>query len=986
MFDVFSTSGYNVTNLKKTGGGVVLKKTRTLILLALIIASLFVASCKQDVLDGVTCMVNGFVYDVETGLPIEGATVSIGTKKGVTDKTGYFVVSGVGVGTYDVGIVAGGYLPGTVEELIVNPGFFREVREADLVYYQSEIAANGAGSQSGISTSGVYQITQNGNTVTIRNNDVANANTIDSIGDATRYSQTIMAVALRPANGTLTGSVVGASVYNEEDSEFLPIYDIPAGTGIVAYYLPVSFIEDYNPADESVLLAMIKNMETNNDVVSFRTTVAADGSFTFTNVPNGLFFIVIDPFKVQGEILPIEVPQTICMREKYDEMLSGFYGSFVTAVASGHGEAGMLMAIVEEVEDTDLELLAIRAVDRSELPIEAARDINMPTGGGLVLYFSKILDTHYEDMFFGFESSHDNGESWKVIPGTQYYIDNDYDLGLSAVYVWNDSFSMYQTTELNDYLSRIHFNVSSFEEDDTLEGNHGVKNVYHMDIVSTNLYGSNFYGIIVNGEFSPTDNIEITFDQEIPQDALIEVELYDNAEKEVYLLGFHAESDTLVIEPLLLDFNEDYKLRFNIVSADGSVLYSTLGGLKDATRRRVIFSDNEYIKFTTAAHQDFEIAQIDDEYVTNLTVAYDEQTGKYHGITYGFDPYEAINILFTEPVSLAVAELKWINAGDEENWISIPVEVEVLGPMLSVSLKDDLILFPRGEAYYLDLVVCDEELQKVEISNTLRPLYAAGDQIKDAPTGLESFAIKSPEKQDSKAPLIDFEWESEGIHLGRDAVYYLFKVDEDLNILPIREYYDPEQHEWVYTNCITVNEKSKIGYEYDKEFVKPVANAISTGTNYGDDIDDLAFGGTVGFVLMTYDEYGCLIQSPIIWVDDEVAPTLAPATALPDILGPHEKDSFVEIFLKASSDELLQAGSDIVDVDGVAESVVNVESRIKYLIENGIPAPEGQTLIVMKVTYLAAVDLAEDDLVITVTAEDTSGNISDDFVIPQPTI
>ena len=137
---------------------------------------------------------------------------------------------------------------------------------------------------------------------------------------------------------------------------------------------------------------------------------------------------------------------------------------------------------------------------------------------------------------------------------------------------------------------------------------------------------------------------------------------------------------------------------------------------------------------------------------------------------------------------------------------------------------------------------------------------------------------------------------------------------------------------------------------------------------------------------MTYDEYGCLIQSPIIWVDDEVAPTLAPDTVLPDILGVHEKDSFVEIFLTASSDELLQANSDIVDVEGVAASVVNVESRIEYRIDNGIPAPEGQTLIVMKVTYLAAVDLAEGDLVITVSAEDTSGNISDDFVIPQPTI
>ena len=965
-----------------------MKKISILLLTILLALSMVMVSCNQDAGDGVTCMVNGFVYDVETGLPIEGATVSIGTKKGVTDETGYFVVSGVVSGTYDVGIVAGGYLPGTVDELIVNPGFFREVREADLVYYQSEIAANGAGSQSSISTSGVYQITQNGNTVTIRNNDAADPNTIDSIGDATRYSQTIMAVALKPANGILTGVLEGATMYEVGDEPvFIGEYDIPAGTGLVAYYIPVSFLENMDPDDESVLLALTKEIESlDPEVRSFRTTVAADGSFTFTNVPNGLFFIVVDPFTTE-DLAQIRVPQTICFRENADDHLYGEgAGHLFTTVISGSGDAGMLYALVEVHEDPALELVSIRAVDRSELPIEAARDINMPTGGGLVLYFSKILDTHYEDMFFGFESSHDDGVTWEVIPGTQYYIDNDYDLGLSAVYVWNDSFSMYQTTELNDYLSRIHFKVSSYDE--TLDDTHGVKNVYHMDIVSTNLYGSTFYGNIVNGEFSPADNIEIRFDQEIPQDALIEVELYDNAGEEVYLLGSHAESDTLVIEPLLLDFDEDYKLRFNIVSADGSVLYSTLGGLKDATRRGVIISDDdEYIEFTTAEHQVFEIAQIDDKYVTNLIIeGYDPEDRIYHGISLGFDPYEDINIMFTEPVALAVAELKWMNDGDEEDWISIPVEVEFIGPMLSVSLKDDLILFPRGEAYYLDLVVCDEELQKLEVTNSIRPFYGAGDQIKDAPTGLESFAIKSPEKQDSKAPAITFEWESEGIHLGRDDVYYLFKVDEDLNILPIRYYYDPQQHEWIYKGCFEVNEKSKIGYEYDKEFVKPVANAISTGTNYGDDIDDLAFGGTVGFVLMTYDEYGCLIQSPIIWVDDEVAPTLAPATALPDILGVHDKDSFVEIFLTASSDELLQANSDIVDVEGVAASVVNVESRIEYRIDNGIPAPEGQTLIVMKVTYLAAVDLAEGDLVITVSAEDTSGNTSDDFVIPQPTI
>ena len=211
-----------------------------------------------------------------------------------------------------------------MDELIVNPGFFREVREADLVYYQSEIAANGAGSQSSISTSGVYQITQNGNTVTIMNNDAADPNTIDSIGDATRYSQTIMAVALKPANGILTGVLEGATMYEVGDEPvFIGEYDIPAGTGLVAYYIPVSFLENMDPDDESVLLALTKEIESlDPEVRSFRTTVAADGSFTFTNVPNGLFFIVVDPFTTE-DLAQIRVPQTICFRENADDHLYG---------------------------------------------------------------------------------------------------------------------------------------------------------------------------------------------------------------------------------------------------------------------------------------------------------------------------------------------------------------------------------------------------------------------------------------------------------------------------------------------------------------------------------------------------------------------------------------------------------------------------------------------------------------------------------------
>ena len=949
------------------------------------------ASCKQDVSDGVTCMVNGFVYDVETGLPIEGATVSIGTKKGVTDETGYFVVSGVVSGTYDVGIVADGYLPGTVDELIVNPGFFREVREADLVYYQSEIAANGAGSQSSISTSGVYQVTQNGNTVTIRNNDAADPNTIDSIGDATRYSQTIMAVALKPANGILTGVLEGATMYEVGDEPvFIGEYDIPAGTGLVAYYIPVSFLENMDPDDESVLLALTKEIESlDPEVRSFRTTVAADGSFTFTNVPNGLFFIVVDPFTTE-DLAQIRVPQTICFRENADDHLYGEgAGHLFTTVISGSGDAGMLYALVEVHEDPALKLVSIRAVDRSELPIEADRDIKMTTGGGLVLYFSKILDTHYEDMFFGFESSHDDGVTWEVIPGTQYYIDNDYDLGLSAVYVWNDSFSMYQTTELNDYLSRINFKVSSYEEDDTLEGTHGVKNAYHMDIVSTNLYGESYYGIIQDGQFDPDNNILIRFDQIVPEGAFADIEFFyikDEARKDV-LFDWSIDGDVLLIDPLLLDYDQDYYLSFKIISDEGVNLYSTILGLKDAEARGIVKRDGmltDCIVFKTAEHQQFEIAKLDDKYITNNLkidlAAHDQDTWTYDGETFDFDIYKDISFMLTSPTNkyLISAKLTWIAPNATE--VEIPVEVDVNEfDIVTISLADDCKLFPVGQIYNLKVTAYDEELQKIVIRNLINPMPVHPEDyvLIDAPNGLYSFDIANPmpddpehpELFDSKDENVEFKWDSVGYNFGAELAYYLLKLDENQKVVEVLNVY---------------NEKSKIVYQYDKEYDE-LENAIIVGTNIGDDdLDELAFNGKTGFVLLTYDASGLLIQSPIIWVEDKVAPTLDgigddPAHPLLPA-GDYHEDDTVTFYLKAESNELLEFESDLATWTGIEMDNVFVDSEVEYSV--GLI---GETRVKITVKFLSDVTLDDGaDLTIEIAAEDTSGNLSEVFtVVPE---
>ena len=971
-----------------------MRKHTLFFLLILLIVSLVAVSCNQDAGDGVTCMVNGFVYDVETGLPIEGATVSIGTKKGVTDETGYFVVSGVGSGTYDVGIVAGGYLPGAVPEVMVNPGFFREVRGEDLVWYRNEIAANGSGNETRITTSGVYTVQQNGNVVTIRNEDAAQEGVIDSIGDATRYSQTIMGVALRPTGGTLSGSVVGVSAYEGEEASFLPLYDVPAGTGITAYYVPVSFIEGPHPADESILLALVENIETANDVVSFRTTVAADGSFTFTNVPNGLFFIVVDPFKVQGEFTLIDVPQTVCLREKYDERLAGDFGRIFTSVASGSGEAGELMAIVEEVEDEDLELLAIRAVDRSDLPIEAERSIKVPTGGGVALFFNKTLDEHYEGMSFDFAQGvyDEDEEEWDwgdPIPGTQFYIDNMYELGLSIVYVWNDLFNKYQIPEFaQDFGFAVLYDVSSFDEDDTLQGYHLVDNVYHMDLVSTNLYGESYYEVLQDGQFDPDNNILIRFDQIVPEGAFAEINFYYEVEeagdpdpvivqKEVSFDWF-IDGDVLVIDPdALLAYDQEYFLSFKIFSEDGVVLYSTIGSLKDAAARGIVKRGgmlNDCIDFKTAKHQEFDIYSVPGEqqgqveYLTNLILAYDEEDDVYEGQTLAFDPYSNISIVFTAPVSMVLGDLKWVNSQNEEEWVSVPVDITINDSIVTISLTDDRVMFPFMK-FYLDIAVFDDELQYVEITNEIIPAIAIGDEIQDIHNGLESFKVFDPtgtKKFDSKDENITFEWESLGIHFGKEGIYWIIRVDEDMKI-DLGGWLDSE------------NEKTRIGYEYYKEFLDPVFNAIYVGTDVGDDLDALAFGQKCGYILVSFDEYGRLVQSPVIWIKDEVAPTLIADSAAPLLpAGNYTKESQPVVFaLTAQSGELLLSESSMVTPTGIEAEKVKITSYVAYLL--------GETQVLVTVEFLDTVTLEDgDDLTIEIAVKDTSGNLSEKFtVVPE---
>ena len=234
----------------------------------------------------------------------------------------------------------------------------------------------------------------------------------------------------------------------------------------------------------------------------------------------------------------------------------------------------------------------------------------------------------------------------------------------------------------------------------------------------------------------------------------------------------------------------------------------------------------------------------------------------------------------------------------------------------------------------------------------------------DAPNGLYSFEIANPapddpehpELFDSKDVKVEFKWDSEGYNFGAQLAYYLLKLDENQKVVEVLNVY---------------SEKSKIVYQYDKEYDE-LENAIIVGDNTGDDeLDELAFNGKTGFVLLTYDASGLLIQSPIIWVEDEVAPKLVAdqQTALLPAGNYTAESEPVVFYLKAKSNELLKFKSDQAPWTGDAANKVFVDSEITY--------EAGQTLVKVTVTFGAAVTLTNgNDLTIEITAADTSGNNS----------
>ena len=961
--------------------------------MALIIASLFVASCKQDVSDGVTCMVNGFVYDVESKLPIEGVTVSIGNKVGVTNEEGYFVVSGVGAGTYDVAFTKEGYLPEEHQGLFVNPGQFKEVRGEDLVYYRDQII-EGEERETRISATGQYVVDVEDGTIWIL---PPQDDEIDSIGDATRYSQTILGIGMKSSCGVLSGTVRGLTVIGEGPAAETVVLDVPAGTGITAFYLPSEFVRwvDDQEVEPDILLELITDLERVQrvefgpfGVLSFRTIVGEDGFFYFSNVPNGLFALAVDPFPAEIEGETFEIPQSLCAHEHYDEILSaeGVAG-MCTAVTSGYGDAGTVTAVVDPAIIPQPEPFALEAVykiGRELLPIHDNARTVMESGGGLVLWFNRCIDESYEDLAFVFTDV-----EYPVYGETSYVIENDYELGIGVVIVWNDSIR-YQ----GDLV--LAYSVKSFPEGEALVGAVDLDYVYYLNIADTDLYIEDYEGDIEDRHFNPYDEIEIEFDREIPEAdiARAEIQLYEGAIALGRLVdvGYDIEEDSLFIwkidpeteESVPFEFDMAYNLSFKIVSWDGVTLYSTVNSLAYLEDHNIVLvseENDDFITFTTAQHYEPELAPLpaeEDETMTNISLDPEHPT-------VNFNPYEDVKIEFSTRIAEAKATLTWCLDNEPIREVPIDLIISEDETCLTISLGENEAFFPYlggiwPSHYKLSLEVTSYEGQKWETEDL--PFRAAIPEYFNLSfsNGIDDLKIESPEEVDSHSDTqvnVNLSWSSIGQVGDHDLPgYMLVKVDAVGK---------PDM-----INAIEIQEIPFTQYIYDRKMEATYFDAvINDAPNYGDleDMDELVYGLKVGFVLVTCDDFGRLVQSPVVWISDNVAPTLVRTEGHIVIGTLYPAETAVTFRLRPQSNELLSNFDDAVNVElsGADKEKVSCTAEVKYGFV-GVPGNEqGYNEVVLKLTFNEDVTFASaDDLTISVKAKDSSGNEPADAIEIKP--
>ena len=556
---------------------------------------------------------------------------------------------------------------------------------------------------------------------------------------------------------------------------------------------------------------------------TYRTTVGENGSFRFENIQNGVYHLAVDPMSITLNESTVELDGHLFMEEE-DQAL----------VINGYGTTNTLFYDIQDVavDPFKLRILSVKAIDRSELPLSSVSrdvdpDVSMEAGQAIVIEFNKHIDEDAFGTLFLLES-----DQTQLTGYTKHLIVNGGD-GHGYAYVWHDSINSSCVLEL-------WYNVSSFDKDDSLDGCIYLDYYYQLNLKETNLYGYDYNHKLEDGVFKADQPIEIVFDREIPKGSTVEGVLTKHQGGLLKDIPVVFEYDDNVLRAYAaLEYRtafgqniEDdyYTLKFKITTSEDVVVYNTERGLSEPIDRNMILSDdNNSIKFTTAE-------------VRIIAATGIEPDGP-------IDPYDGFFAVFNLDLegNRAVAYLTSSLDGS-----FIPLNCEIADCMITAILDEDEALNPKFE-YTLHLAVLSErydvlftlESEQFEVSyEYFDPLFQ---------NGLEDFTIDGDD-YDWDSDVVSFSWTSLGEFLGQGNVYdlYMRMVDDE----------GEEIEGWEHVASFPEIDYFKYTYR-DKE-IEVVYPAL--------DGDDLLYGRRAQFILVTYDEDGLMIQSPVQVVYDMVGP------------------------------------------------------------------------------------------------------------------
>ena len=748
--------------------------------------------------------------------------------------------------------------------------------------------------------------------------------------------------------------VEAARVVEEEESETLvygnisidpialfPVYTPVPATGILYGNVGVKFIgcPDVYAVPAGTAIFAVQVDEDLEPVDVHRSEVGIEGAFLFEELDDGVYEIALEPFEVEhaGETVKFG----------YEEL-----GMF--PVIEGIGKTGDIYAYGDEV---DLKIVSIKSIPRDQARDIDFIDANMTAGEMLRIEFNKNLDPEAEDTGFFFIND-EHFEDMDYLEGVVGY--TEYEIVDNVAYVWHDGI------ESVDQLY-LFCAVASYEGDtlaDIIEIN------YHnaLKIVQTNLYDYAFNGAIMGSRIDPTEPVVLIFDEDLPAFADVDTILWsyhrDPETGERVADGLYDDLPYFVDGNVLsiygpFAYGKEYELTLKISTSDGVVLFNSLNGMIEETIVNIIQTSDAgtAILFNSMRFRALEEDEVGS--MTNIVI---------DGLTKDMDIYEPV--IFVEfntdisdcydfgeisatllPIGMfpeidyEAVDLDVTLFSDTVVACTIPGEGKALWPMNSyafVLVIDDEVLFDDDPFFVDTMITYVIDPQAVDLD--LDPLFV---------NGLQSFDAE--DEYDMLDTYVKFTWESGFYNSGEGGFYALLRkgIEDD---------------DWEL--CHTFLEKdSFVEYYYDPTFI---------GEGWLEPYKDLAFGGYVDFVLLSFDNDGFMIQSPMVRIRDTVAPELKVEGAVIEE-GEYEKGDYIEFTVRSihmlqnqqMGEYLSLLSEDDVEIGGEYGDDFEVTwTQVSF---------EPDT-ITFRVEFLCDLDYEEGDLELTLFVSDTSGNVTETFI------